>query len=94
MNKKKKGAAQSNPAVLATATKDAVSHSRIVAIREIKDSGIIFFTQDITRKVIEMKVNPNVSMTFWFSLQQREVVIDGRVELLSRQENAGKRLIL
>jgi len=81
------GAPNPQQAVLATATKEAVAHSRVVAIREINEDGLLFFTQRGTRKVDEMKINPSVSMTFWFELLLREVIIEGIIEALNEVEN-------
>lgn len=72
--------------VLATATKDRIPHSRIVAIREITSQGVIFFTQRKTRKVVELTENPFASMTLWLALQQKQVVLDGIVKPLTAQE--------
>jgi pyridoxamine 5'-phosphate oxidase len=74
-------------AVLATASRDAEPHSRIVAIREITDEGFLFFTQSGTRKVLELRDNPRASMTIWLPQQQREIVSDGVVVALSHEEN-------
>ncbi len=79
----------SNPRniVLATASKKGIPHSRIVAIREISERGILFFTQRSTRKVIEINENPHASMTLWLPLQQREVIIEGKIATLNQEEN-------
>jgi len=86
---KEKSLGSSNPDrfVLATTSKNAVPHSRIVAIREIDDKSILFFTQGGTRKVKEMNENPLASATLWLPLQQREVVMDGTIEALNMNEN-------
>ena len=81
------GAPNPQQAVLSTATKDAVPHSRVVAMREVNDRGLLFFTQRGTRKIVEMDINPRVSMTFWFELLSREVIIEGVVEALTEVEN-------
>lgn len=81
------GAPNPQQAVLSTATKEAIPHSRVVAIREVNDQGLLFFTQRGTRKVEEMATNPRVSMTFWFELLLREVIIEGVVEALTEAEN-------
>lgn len=81
-----KGAPNPQHAVLSTADAHA-AHSRIVAIREINEKGLLFFTQRGTRKVTKMSTNPSASMTFWFELLLREVVIEGIVEMLSEAEN-------
>ncbi|HBI22007.1 MAG TPA: pyridoxamine 5'-phosphate oxidase [Legionella sp.] len=86
-NERAAGAPNPQQAVLSTATMDAVPHSRVVAIREIDAQGLLFFTQKDTRKVAEMSINPAVSMTFWFELLLREVIIEGTIEALSEIEN-------
>jgi len=86
-NEKSLGSAYPNRMVLATAGKDAIPHCRIVAIKEILNHSIIFFTQKETRKVKEMNENPSVSATIWLPLQQREVILDGEVEALTHDEN-------
>jgi pyridoxamine 5'-phosphate oxidase len=73
--------------VLATATTDGIPHSRTVAIREISDKGIIFFTQKGTRKVIEISQNPHASMTLWLPMQQKQVILDGIISPLTSQNN-------
>ncbi|WP_454783113.1 pyridoxine/pyridoxamine 5'-phosphate oxidase [Legionella sp. WA2022007384] len=74
-------------AVLSSISLDGVPHSRVVAIREISDDGILFFTQKSTRKVNELKNNPQVSLVFWLELLQREVIIEGKTLLLNQGEN-------
>lgn len=84
---KSRGSANPDCIVLATAAMDAVPHSRIVAIKEISDSSVLFFTQPSTRKALEMKENPVASATLWLPLQQREVIMDGKIHPLSNEEN-------
>lgn len=81
------GSAAPDRIVLATANTNGVPHSRIVAIREMNASGILFFTQRGTRKTYEIAENPQASMTLWLPLQQREVMVDGVIETLSAEEN-------
>lgn len=61
-----RGAPNPQHAILATAGKDSIPHGRVIAIREINEQGLLFFTQRGTRKVVEMTYNPIVSLTFWF----------------------------
>lgn len=81
------GSTYPNRLVLATASKNAIPHSRIVAIREITEESLLFFTQKGTRKTLEMKENPTVSSTIWLPLQQREIIIDGEIQELLPEEN-------
>ncbi|HBD9326085.1 TPA: pyridoxal 5'-phosphate synthase [Legionella pneumophila] len=84
---KDNGAPNPQQAILSTATKEGIPHSRVVAIREITPQGILFFTQKGTRKVTEIADNPRVSLTFWFELMQREVILEALIEALSEGEN-------
>lgn len=81
------GAPNPQQAVLSTATEEAIPHARVVAIREVTSQGLLFFTQKETRKVAELLQNPYASITFWFELMQREVIVEGKTELLSDEEN-------
>lgn len=86
---KEKSLGSPNPdrVVLSTSTKNAGPHSRIVAVREINEKGILFFTQRDTRKVPELHENPHTSMVLWLPMQQRQVVIEGMAHALTHDEN-------
>jgi pyridoxamine 5'-phosphate oxidase len=81
------GAPDPRQAVISTATSDGTPHARVVAIREINEDGLLFFTQRGTRKVEELDQNPKATLTFWFELHQREVIIEGIAEPLTDSEN-------
>lgn len=81
------GAPNPQQAVLATAAQQAAPHARVVAIREITENSLLFFTQRGTRKVQELQDNPHATMVFWLELQQCEVIIEGSVVPLSAEEN-------
>lgn len=81
------GAPNPAQAVLSTCTLDSIPHSRVIAIREITDTELIFFTQQGTRKVKELDENPLISLNFWFELTQRQVIIEGKAAALSSSEN-------
>ncbi|MBA2656070.1 MAG: pyridoxamine 5'-phosphate oxidase family protein [Tatlockia sp.] len=87
IEEKDAGAPNPQHAVLATSTLNALPHSRVIAIREIRSTDLIFFTQKGTRKVCELQENPQLSLTFWFELNQREVIIEGFAEPLTDLEN-------
>jgi pyridoxamine 5'-phosphate oxidase len=81
------GSPDPNRVVLATASATGKVHSRIVAVREMTEAGILFFTQRATRKVIDLRENPSASMTLWLPLQQREVILDGVTQALTEEES-------
>lgn len=88
LNKEKElGSPNPDRVVLSTATKEAIPHSRIVAIREINENGVLFFTQLGTRKVSELSENPATSLVLWLPLQQRQIVLEGIAQKLTVEEN-------
>lgn len=84
---KESGSENPSRAILSTVTATGVPHSRVVATREIGPSSILFFTQKGTRKTVELATNPNATMTFWFAMQQRQVILEGEAHSISHEEN-------
>jgi len=81
------GAPNPQQAILSTVSLNAVPHARVVAIREVDEKGLLFFTQKQTKKVSELLQTPKVALTFWFELLQREVIIEGSADFLTEFEN-------
>lgn len=73
--------------VLATVDENGHPKSRTVAIREINEQGLLFFTQLGSAKVAHISVNPYVFFTFMLPNTQRQVTVSGRVRPLSESEN-------
>lgn len=73
--------------VLATVDENGHPISRTVAIREINEYGLLFFTQLGSAKVAHISVNPYVSFTFMLPNTQRQVTVSGRVRPLGESEN-------
>ena len=81
------GAQHAQHAVLSTQGLNGHPHGRIVALREITEDWILLFTQQMTRKVEEIKNNGNVALTFWFERHAREVIVEGEALFLSEEQN-------
>lgn len=82
------GAQNAQHAVLSTHGLTGEPHGRIVAVREITEESVLFFTQKRTRKVNEIKTHNQVALTFWFERHAREVIIEGEAHFLSAEQNA------
>lgn len=80
------GVKQPDYAVLSTVS-EGVPRSRVVAIREMKDDNLFFFTSTKTRKVAELLKNPAATINFLFTLQERQVVLEGYARPLTALEN-------
>lgn len=76
-----------NMGVLSTVDDNGLPKSRTVAIREINEHGLLFFTQLGSAKVEQLLVNPYVSFTFLLPGTQRQVCVCGKVEPLGESEN-------
>jgi pyridoxamine 5'-phosphate oxidase len=75
-----------NAMVLATATPDGRPSARHVLLKELDESGFVFFTNHGSRKAAEIASNPAVSLCFpWFAIG-RQVVVCGSASPVSRAE--------
>jgi pyridoxamine 5'-phosphate oxidase len=72
---------------LATATPHGLPSVRIVLLRGWDERGFCFFTNVTSRKGRELAVNPRAALCFHWEGIERQVRIDGRVELVSESES-------
>ncbi|HET6920476.1 MAG TPA: pyridoxamine 5'-phosphate oxidase [Jiangellaceae bacterium] len=80
------GLPEPNAMALATATPDGRPRARHVLLKELDDSGFVFFTNLGSRKAADISVNPAVSLCFpWFAMA-RQVVVTGTAEPVTRAE--------
>jgi pyridoxamine 5'-phosphate oxidase len=76
------------PNAMIVATADGAGHpsARTVLLKGYDESGFTFFTNYESRKGSELAVNPYASLVFpWFPMQ-RQVLVAGAVERVSRAE--------
>tara|TARA_B110000444_G_C18819496_1_gene586936 strand:+ start:101 stop:736 length:636 start_codon:yes stop_codon:yes gene_type:complete len=72
---------------LATINTNGRPWQRTVLLKQFDKKGFVFYTNFESRKALEIKNNPNVSLLFpWFNLD-RQVIIGGRVEKISETES-------
>jgi len=75
-----------NAMSLTTVNKDGVPSIRTVLLKAYDEKGYVFYTNYESRKAIEIENNPNVALLFpWYKLS-RQLIIQGRVEKISRLE--------
>lgn len=80
--------AEPNAMVCSLATADAIPSSRIVLLKGIDGRGFVFFSNYESRKGRELAVNPRASLLFpWIALE-RQVIVEGAVTKVSREESA------
>lgn len=74
--------------VLGTATADGVPSGRTVLLKGVDPRGFVVFTNLTSRKATELAANPRASLVFpWLDLE-RQVVVVGGVEQVTRDETA------
>ena len=76
-----------NAMTLATATADGKPSGRIVLLKEVSDLGFVFFTNYESRKGQEVRTNPFASLTFYWAELERQVRVEGSVQVVPRAES-------
>lgn len=77
-----------NAMTLATATRDGRPSSRIVLLKEVDGRGFVFYTNYESHKGHELDTNPYASLVFPWIAMERQVIINGAVTKVSREEAA------
>jgi pyridoxamine 5'-phosphate oxidase len=68
---------------LATVGPSGAPTARMVLLKEVDETGFVFYTNSESRKGIEIGHNPMVSLCFHWKSLRRQVRIDGAAELVS-----------
>ncbi len=77
-----------NAMTLATATKDGRPSARTVLLKGVDGRGFVFYTNYESRKGRDLAENPRASLLLpWIGLE-RQVIIEGPLAKLSREESA------
>lgn len=80
------GMADPTAMVLSTVNADGQPSQRAVLLKQVNRDGLIFYTNNGSRKARDISENANVCLHFpWFSLE-RQVSIQGSAERLSARE--------
>jgi pyridoxamine 5'-phosphate oxidase len=76
-----------NAMSLATSTNDGKPSNRIVLFKEVREEGIVFYTNYESRKGREIENNPHVAATIWWPEIFRQVRLEGVAEKVSEEES-------
>jgi pyridoxamine 5'-phosphate oxidase len=79
--------AEPNAMVLATATRDGRPSSRTVLLKAVDGRGFVFYSNYESRKGRELEVNPRASLTFPWVAMERQVIVEGSVTKVAREES-------
>jgi pyridoxamine 5'-phosphate oxidase len=75
-------------AAVATAGPDGAPSVRMVLVKQVDESGFVFYSNYESRKGLELAANPQAALLFHWTLVGRQVRIEGRVERTSPGESA------
>ena len=78
---------EANAMVLSTLSDEDLLTSRTVLLKDVSNKGFTFFTNYTSRKANAMEVNPQVSLLFPWYPMERQVIIQGVTEKVSREES-------
>ncbi len=67
-------------------SRDGEPSCRMMAVREITDRGLFFCTQYTSKKCQDLDTNPRACFCFYWEPLDRQVIVRGRVERISRDE--------
>ena len=77
-----------NAMTLATSTRDGRPSARTVLLKGLDGRGFVFFSNYESRKGRELATNPRASLLFpWLALE-RQVIVEGELMQVSREESA------
>ncbi len=77
-----------NAMIVSTVSKDGMPSQRTVLLKDANKEGYTFYTNYDSRKGRELADNPNISMLFpWYELE-RQVIITGQAQKVSREISA------
>lgn len=76
-----------NAMTLATSTPDGRPSARMVLLKGFDDRGFVFYTNYESRKGGELTDNPQAALVFFWVELERQVRIEGRVELATTEES-------
>jgi pyridoxamine 5'-phosphate oxidase len=77
-----------NAMTLATSTRDGRPSARTVLLKGLDGRGFVFFSNYESRKGRELAANPRASLLFpWLALE-RQVIVEGELMQVSREESA------
>lgn len=81
------GLLEPNAMSLATTGCDGLPDLRTVLLKYFDDQGLVFYTNYQSRKARELEENPKAALLFpWIGLN-RQVIVQGRVEKVSKTES-------
>lgn len=78
---------EANAMVLSTVSEEMKPHSRVVLVKDINEKGLSFFTNYLSNKGKQIRVNNQASLLFFWPELERQIRFEGEIEKLSRESS-------
>jgi pyridoxamine 5'-phosphate oxidase len=82
----RKGVPLPDAMALATADRQGRPSVRFVLLKEVSERGYVFYTNEKSRKGVELRTNPHAAASFYWDSIGKQVRIEGRVVVVSESE--------
>lgn len=76
-----------NAMTLATIQANGRPRSRVVLLKELNETGFVFYTNYRSQKADDIAAHSFAALTFWWGELERQVRIEGRIEQISGDES-------
>lgn len=80
------GEIDANAMTISTVDNDGKPSSRVVLLKEVDESGFVFFTNYKSRKAADLSANPNIFLHFFWPGLHRQISIGGKASKTTRDE--------
>ncbi|SMO43512.1 pyridoxamine 5'-phosphate oxidase [Solitalea koreensis] len=81
------GIIEPNAMTISTSTVAGKPSARVVLLKGFDENGFTFFTNYQSRKGAEIEQNPNVCLSFFWIELQRQIIIEGTVQKVDKEES-------
>jgi pyridoxamine 5'-phosphate oxidase len=81
------GVEEPNAMTIATIGPDGYPKNRVVLLKQVENGSFSFYTNYTSEKGNSIAANPKVSLNFFWPSQQRQIIIKGVAEKLSRKQS-------
>jgi len=75
-----------NAFTLATSTNEGKPSARQLLLKDFDEGGFVFYTNSESKKGNDLAANPFAALCFWWDKLERQVRIEGKVEIVSQDE--------
>lgn len=81
------GLSEPNAMTVASVSREGKPSARVVLLKELNEKGFVFYTNYMSRKGVELFVNPYTAVVFDWHELERQVRIEGIVEKVDEKES-------